>query len=689
MEPFVGIDLGTTYSVVAYIDPKGTPQAIKDENGMTLMPSVVYFGPNGPSVGQDAKQKQEDGEVSIAAFFKREMGNPNFALEFEGVQYTPAELSSYILKHLKKIAERHIGKVVTHAVITVPAYFNNPPRTDTIKAAELAGLKVLGIIAEPTAAALAYGVRPSQKDQMVLVYDLGGGTFDVSIVKISQSEQVVVCTCGDYTLGGKDWDDRITQFFVDSFQHEFAVELSDDDYSFIAGQAESLKKKLSSLGSVQLRIQAHGHSGIYTLTREKFEEITGDLIELTRMLTQKALMDAGLTWEQIDHTLLVGGSTRMPAVLRCVEEMNGKAPLTTVNRDEAVALGAAIQAAMLMENLYPQEPLMLVSGRKRSVDVMSHSLGMIAISEDGSRYLNSILIRRNSPIPCTQTKSYNFQLNRKRDNKLEVFLTQGENNVPSDVVFLGMYSFSDFPPNCNEKIVVEVSYSYNANGVVEVQAVEQSTQRRLTLLVEPLPNDVPERFMLPPQKAPEKQPLSIYMAFDLSGSMDGEPLKEAKKAAHSFLDECDLSGTSVGIIGFSDSVRPYTIASNDKNTVSRAIDAMGCGQTGYGNSTDPFYQIYKVLEGVNGLRYALVLADGVWSNQGQAVRNAKRCHEAGIKVIGIGFGEADRKFLQDISSSDQASFFTDLSKLVETFSTIAQELSEGRNPGSKNSISTL
>ena len=688
MEPFIGIDLGTTFSVVACIDAVGIPQAIKDEYGLTITPSVIFFGPDDPVVGLDAKQKLVDGEVNVAAFFKRKMGNPDFVLEFDSVQYTSADLSSHVLKHLKKIAEKHIGMAVSHAVISVPAYFNNQPRSDTIRAAEMAGLNVLGLIAEPTAAALAYGIRPTQSDQIVLVYDLGGGTFDVSIVKISQTEQVVLCTCGDYTLGGKDWDDRIIQFFAEAFQTEFNEELSEEGFNLIAGQAEALKKKLSSLALVPLSIHDQGHSGTYTLTRERFEEITSDLIELTRMLTENALKDAKLDWDQIDHALLVGGSTRMPAVIRCVEEMSGKAPLATVNRDEVVALGAAIQAAMLMEKLFPQEPMMLLAGRKRSVDVMSHSLGMIAISDDGSRYQNSILIKRNKPIPCDQTKPYNFQLNRKRDNKLEVFLTQGEGDVPCEVIYLGKYVFSDFPDNCGDKIVVEVGYSYNVNGVVEVQAVEQYTQKQLLLSVEPLPNDVPDRFMLPPQQPPEHQPLTVYMAFDLSGSMEGTPLEEAKKAAHAFLGECDLSRTSIGIIGFSDSVRSYTVATNNKHTINQAIDAMGCGHTGYGNDTDPFYQILKAFKGVVGLCYGLVLADGVWSHQRQAVINAKKCHETGIEVIGIGFGHADKEFLQDISSSDQASFFTDLSKLVETFSTIAQELSEGRSPGRNSGLST-
>jgi len=678
MEPFIGIDLGTTNSVVACIDSMGTPQAIKNEFGMTITPSVVYFGPDGPIVGLDAKQKQSDGEGNVAAFFKRQMGNPNFVLELNGNHYTPVDLSSFILKKLRQIAESFLGKKVTQAVITVPAYFNNPPRSDTIRAAEMAGLNVLGIIAEPTAAALAYGIRLTQQDQIVMVYDLGGGTFDVSIVKISQTEQVVICTCGDYTLGGKDWDDRITQYFVDAFEQEFATDLSEESYNYIAGQAEEMKKKLGSLPIVQLRVDAKGHIGNYSLTREKFEEITSDLIELTRMLTQKAINDSGLAWDQIDHTLLVGGSTRMPAVIRCIEEMSGKPPLASINRDESVALGAAIQAAMLMEKFYPDPeiPMMRLVGRKLSTDVMSHSLGMIAINDSGTKYLNSILIKRNLPIPCTQTKLFNFKLNKNKDNRLEVFLTQGESGVPSEVVFLGRYVFSGFPTQCDENVVVEVNYSYNSNGVVEVQAVEQATKIPLALTVEDLPDDVPDRFMVSPQM--RKEHLTIYLAFDLSGSMEGAPLNEAKKAAHSFLNQFDLGVTSVGIIGFSDRVRLYTTASNDKSIIERAINAMNCGDTGFCNGTDPFYELLKQFEIVNGLRYAIILADGVWENQARAIKIAQKCHEAGIEVIGVGFGDADSKFLKAISSSDQTSFFTDLSKLVETFSTIAQEISDKR-----------
>jgi molecular chaperone DnaK len=684
MSAFVGIDLGTTFSAVAHITKDGRPEIIKNEYGSPITPSVVYLGAGGPLVGEEAKEKQAAGEEAVASFFKRTMGEPYFELYFEGKSYTSVDLSAEVLKKLKLIAENFLGEPVTHAVVTVPAYFNDIQRKATIEAGQRAGLQVLSIISEPTAAALAFGMRPTQGSQTVLVYDLGGGTFDVSIVQIEPTEQRVIGTGGDHNLGGKDWDDLIFVYLTEKFKDEFGFEPVGDDYNALLVKAENLKKSLSVRDSVDVRIQAGGKTGSYSLSTEQFENLTSNLMERTQRLTEQTLEEVDLTWSQIDQVLLVGGSTRMPMVRKYVQRMSGKPPLTTVNPDEAVALGAAIQAAMDMEALNPQKQVYFLAGRKKSIDVMSHSLGMIAINEDGSKYINSIIIRKNQPIPSIETHPYTFHLSQHKENRLEVFMTQGESTDPIDCTYLGQYVFSNFPLLSTKDAVLDIRYEYDKNGVVQVSASERSTHQPLSLKIEPLPDDVPYRFTLSPQQEATHEHLTIYLAFDISGSMEGDPLREAQKAAHAFIEECDLSTTSIGLICFSETVHLETTASQNAKQISHAIDGMRIGRTGYGTSAQPFDMLYRLFEKVSGKRYSIILTDGLWENQHYAISQAKKCHGGEIEVIAIGFGEADQNFLRQISSSDENSFFTDLKSLTETFSTIAQELIEGRSSADRS-----
>lgn len=675
MGKFVGIDLGTTFSVVAYINAHGRPEVIPNEYGHSITPSVVYLGEATPLVGDDAKEKQAAGSEEIAAFFKRNMDDTYFLLSFHGRSYTPVDLSAYVLAYLKKQAERRLGEPVSEAVITVPAYFTHVQRTATIEAGQKAGLRVLKIISEPTAAALAYGLRPGPGRQRVLVYDLGGGTFDISLVEITAEELRVLTTNGDHNLGGKDWDDRLIEYLDTLFREESGCDLVGDDLNELRVQAEKLKHTLSARQSGEIRVQGAGFAASYMVTREKFEQLTLDLVERTQLLTEQALADAGLSWQDIDGILPVGGSTRMPMVRAALQRMSGKAPMSGIHPDEAVALGAAIQAAMEHADLENQdEPPLYLAGRKSTVDVIAHSLGMIAVSDDRSRYLNSILIAKNLSIPSAQTRPYVMSLRRRGSTEMEVFLTQGESTDPQHCAYLGRYVFSDFPALAAQEAVVDVTYEYDKNGVVHVSAVERTTASPLTLRVEAVPYDVPARFAGSPQEQAIREHLHVYLAFDLSGSMSGDPLAEAQKAARSFVSQCDLASTSVGLISFSDTVEISQVATQNAKEISQAINNLSIGCTGYGNLGHPFHEIYRLLEQAPGIRYAIVLADGVWSHQQRAIQQARRCHEAGIEIIAIGFGGADRQFLAQIASSSEQSFFTDINRLTETFSSIAREL---------------
>lgn len=687
MGRFVGIDLGTTYSVVAYINAQGKAEVIPNSNGHSVTPSVIYFGGGAPVVGDEAKEYQEAGETEIASFFKRNMDDAEFMLTFHGRDYTAIDLSALVLEYMKKQAENFFGESVTDAVITVPAYFEHNQRTATIEAGHRAGLNVLKIISEPTAAALAYGLRPTaQQNQTALVYDLGGGTFDISLVSITPTVLVVIATDGDHHLGGKDWDDRLIEHLATQFQQEFDIVMSDEEMNRLRVQAEKLKRTLSLKQSADIRVQAAGRVGTYTVTREQFEHLTRDLMERTQALTDQVLWEAGKTWQDLSGVLPVGGSTRMPMVADYIKRMSGKSPMTGINPDEAVGLGAAIQAAMELEpklSIGPGSsgPQYRLAGRKSTVDVIAHSLGLIAENADRSRYLNSIIIRKNLPIPSTQMRPYQMSVRRSGNTELEVFLTQSESDDPQQCVYLGRYVFSDFPRINGKKAILDISYEYDKNGVVHISAVERSTRKPLRLEKYPVPPDVPARFAGRPTDQQVREHLNVYLAFDVSGSMyirtkNGTPLSEAKDAAEQFVNQCDMTTTSIGLIAFSDRVHLEQVATQSNKDITQAIQKLPVVNTGGGNDTDPFDEIYSRLVEAPGVRYAIVLADGRWSHQDVAVEKARRCHQVDIEIIAVGFGGADRKFLNQIASSPEQSFFTDLSRLRETFTTIAQELTE-------------
>jgi uncharacterized protein YegL len=572
----------------------------------------------------------------------------------------------------------------------------------TIEAGRLAGLEVKRIISEPTAAALAYGLRPGTDVSRFVVYDLGGGTFDVSVVRLSDEAVEVIAAAGDHELGGRDWDDRLAASLLQRFERDTGIDLGAGDQGELLVEVERLKRALSARKSADAQVRSGAHATKYTISRAEFEDMTKDLLERTARLTEQALGDVGLTWSDVDGVLPVGGSTRMPMVREWIERMSGKPPVGGIHPDQAVALGAAVQAGLLQAEAAAAR---LLGGRagvddgapatasasagvpllapRRVRDIVAHSLGMIAESQDRSRYLNSVLLQRNTAIPCVAPRPYQFDVSGDGKDLLEVFLTQGENEDPADCTYLGRYVVTGFPARAISGAIVDISYAYDENAVVSVSAAERATGTPLTVTVEKLPPDVPERFGQPPPALKSRGPMTVYLAFDLSGSMTGTPLAKAKEAAEAFISQLDLTTTSVGLIGFSDSVDVALKASQNATHLGGAIRNLHIGRTGGGNSGHPFDDIHRLLHGRDGRRYAVVLADGVWSNQAHAVTRAQRCHQDGIEIIAIGFGSADRNFLNQIASSTEQAFFTDMNKLTAAFSTIARELTEtGTGSGS-------
>lgn len=688
MTEIVGIDLGTTYSVIAHIDNDGNPEVIPDEAGDLLVPSVISFASDPPAVGTLAKSAQADGETEVAAVFKRHMGDHRFLLSFAGNDFDATDLSTLVLAKLRAQATEFLGEPVTKAVITVPAYFTHPQRVATITAGKQAGLEVLRVISEPTAAAIAYGVRATERTRTLLVYDLGGGTFDVSLVRKTEDEIRVLGTDGDHRLGGRDWDDRIVSHVYHRFADEFGVEIDTDAALTLLTRAEQLKHTLSARRNGDILLDFAGHTARYQVTRETFEDLTRDLLDRTEQLTRQVVADAGLDWDRIDGIIPIGGSTRMPMVGELISRMSGHRPLGGVHPDQAVAIGAAIDATFETATEVRRPLIGWIRDKARTPpptgvrvrlaqDVIAHSLGMIAENADRSRYVNSVLIQKNLPIPARESRPYQFRLHSTEENLLEVFLTQGETDDPRSCAYLGRYVVTGFGPGAGDR-VVDIEYSYDRSGVVHVAATDRTTTRPLLITVDDMPPDVPERFSRPPGDSARRGHTTVYLAFDLSGSMMGEPLTEARRAAHAFVRQCDLSTTSIGLIGFSDQVRVYQTATQNSVDIDRAIDGLDVGTTGYGNSGHPFDELHDQLAETPGARFAVVLADGVWSGQELVIPRAQRCHRAGIETISIGFGSADEEFLRQIASSSEQSFFTDINRLAESFTTIARELTEGR-----------
>ena len=677
----VGIDLGTTNSVITYIDNRNKAVVIPNRSGNKITPSVICFQDNDIIIGDEAKELQELGIYDVVAFFKRQMGDDSFSFYSNNKEYSATELSSLILKQVKNDAENFLNQNIKDTVITVPAYFKEKERQATLLAGKKAGFNVLQIINEPTAAAIAYGVDKDE-NKTILVYDLGGGTFDVTILKISKNEIKILNSEGDHQLGGKDWDDRIISYIANQFEEEFGIDPLEDSESVadLLVRVENAKKKLSKLNETTISISYDGMKDRYVLSRDKLEELTSDLMERTVFLTQQAIDSIGLNVKDIDDILLVGGSTRMPMVHKFIKDRFHKNPLMGVNVDEAVSVGAALLAKELSSNnnyKLGNNAHQISLGNKKLTEVTNHTLGMIAISEDNRIYKNSPILPKNTNIPTSYTRKYNHRVSKNRENILEVFLTQGDSEIPNQVDYLNKYVVINIPYKRGGVVEIDVTYQYDINGVVNVEAFAEG--RILPIKQEMLDNDIPDRFMREPEfeNYVEREFMTIYMAFDISGSMSGSPLKQAKKAARSFVKNLDLDFTEIGIIVFSDTVKIIQHATNDEYIIMDTISDIECCKTGCCNDADPFDEIFSLMKNLEHKKYAIVLADGVWSYQDRVIKKAQKCHREDIEVVAIGFGGADKRFLQEIASSDEGSIFTTQEGLVDSFSTIAQEINHG------------
>ncbi len=476
----VGIDLGTTFSAVAYLDDMGRPITLQNGEGDKITPSVLLFEGNDVIVGKEAVKAFATDYADIAECAKRELGYRMFGKALGGRQYPPEALEAWILNKLRIDAQAQIGPF-DKVVVTVPAYFDEVRRKATQDAGYMAGFQVMDIINEPTAAAVAFGFAQgflkadgsAAEEQTILVYDLGGGTFDVTVMELKGSNFIALATDGDVRLGGRDWDQRLVDLVSEEFIRKFGVDPRDDAnaHGRLWREAEDAKRTLSARSKATIACDYQGNAVRSEISRQQFEDMTRDLLDRTAFTTRQTLQAAGMEWGDVDHLLMVGGSTRMPMVVQMLQELSGKEPNRSVSADEAVAHGAALHAGILLAKGAGE------AAKFRIKNVNSHSLGVVAMDVQTRRKRNAIVIPRNTPLPITARRI--FKTEKENQRSILVQIVEGESSSPDDCVQLGRCSVRDIPKGLPAQTPIEVRFKYEENGRLTVSVLVEGSDNAL------------------------------------------------------------------------------------------------------------------------------------------------------------------------------------------------------------------
>jgi molecular chaperone DnaK len=659
----VGIDLGTTFSAIAHVNQHGVPEILPNAEGDRITPSVILFEDDDVIVGNYAKQAAVVYPEQVVEFVKRHMGETNYRFKYRGREYTPEQLSSFILAKLKHDAELRLGHRVDQAVITVPAYFNDIQRRATMKAGELAGLKVLKLINEPTAAAFAYGLNNAGKSMRVLVYDLGGGTFDVTLCDIANNEINVVATDGDHLLGGKDWDDRLIKFVSDAFKEKHGIDPLEELSSYHDLRQKCVSAKISLTKRPKVNIfHDYGNKVLrLAVSRESFEELTKDLMQRCEKLTEAVMTAARTDPSTIDVVLLAGGSTRMPMVRESLGSMFGRAPATDINPDEAVALGAALTAAIEAAELAGEESPVDI----RTHDVTSHSLGMVVYRE--GRLFNSKIIERNTRIPAEKTRD-NFSTTHDGQSTVDLWLVQGEDRDPLKCSVLGHFEFYGIAPRPAGQARLSVTYRYNSNGIVEVEAMDLENGQIL-------PHRLAGGQVTLEDLAHNRAPMQVALIMDCSGSMYGQNIENAKKAALGFAQRTLLSpNRQVAVVAFPGGVKSTPTADLDR--LKWAIDTLTpIGSTPMSEGLHDAGNLLRPRAGVQ--RVFVVMTDGHPDDPDATLKRIHDLRASGARIITVGVGrQVQRDFLSSLASGPtDFHFCNEALELEGTFINLATELS--------------
>ncbi len=740
----VGIDLGTTFSAVACVGADGEPKILPNSSGEHTTPSVVAVAEDGSVVcGEAAKEAQLMGDANVASFYKTNMGNAGYVEYLRGCEFDATTLSSTFLRHLIADVSRANGVQIDSAVVTVPAYFEAPQREATLEALRRTGVRALGTLNEPSAAAYAYGLMSADAagDRTILIYDLGGGTFDVTVARLSGREIRVLSSTGNHQLGGRQWDSALSDFILDQLcdargldRDDVESDLTPSDINTLAVVSEQVKRDLTNRARTRARVMAESVSGTIEVTREDFEEATRHLLTLTTDCCDEALREAGLTWAQVDGYILVGGSTKMPQVREYLTGKVGSGPVGgNVNPDEAVALGAAVYAAQKCGTAFSlpgasaAAPRFSLGALPKLVDCTAHSMGMIAESEDRSRYVNSTIIAKNTPVPATNSREYAVRATPARPGSLEIYLLQGDDPAPLNNTVVGKYVVPKIPGERGRETHVLVSYSYTENATIEVGAALASSGRALEVERAEVEADLSRFLNAPTDNDAEgggHGPVDarVMICVDVSGSMYGEGFDAAEKAVDAFLDSVDGFGIEVGLMYFGNRSRVVCHPSADYSDVvdcTRAHDTYStvpdcpdfssmsydeylsynelaeigklqqqkrgfysgeadwCGR---GTNANPLgdYSAWRIENSADhSSDVLLVLTDGVWGVGSIAVKDSELLKDDGVTIIGIGTADADLEFLKKISTSDSYAGLFDFSELGTAFSSIGRSISSG------------